>query len=279
MDSTHYETLGVPEDATAEEITAAWRILMRKNHPDIAGAEGSEKSALVNASYTVLGDENSRILYNADLRRERERDNPRITYQPPFPETNDVPSEHFVPDEEYEGGAPEARVDDEPLRVSDFTDHPVTRKNLGLGAFGLVSIIAGVILMSLTLSDLVRISLLSAAVLAVVTFVIPFLRRVTIVPVAFGVVSAGVYIYLTLDLAPISTIGALLMLLSYYPLRRGVQSLLSIRSQIAESKREIAQRRHAEKVERKRQEQAQEAARRRAARDAKRSARRDSRRQ
>lgn len=47
-----YRDLGVSETATEREITAAWKKLMRKHHPDMGG--DPEKAKQVNAAYTEI---------------------------------------------------------------------------------------------------------------------------------------------------------------------------------------------------------------------------------
>jgi curved DNA-binding protein len=63
----YYEVLGVPRDASKEDIRKAFRKLARTHHPDVAtekaGAE--ERFKEINEAYEVLGDEEKRKKYDA----------------------------------------------------------------------------------------------------------------------------------------------------------------------------------------------------------------------
>lgn len=58
----YYKTLGVPRDASADEIKKAFRKLARKYHPDAGGDEAKFKE--INEAYEVLSDEKKRKLYD-----------------------------------------------------------------------------------------------------------------------------------------------------------------------------------------------------------------------
>jgi curved DNA-binding protein CbpA len=60
---SHYATLGVPRDASATEIKAAFRKLASEHHPDRGG--DTDKAAAVNDAYACLSDSERRARYDA----------------------------------------------------------------------------------------------------------------------------------------------------------------------------------------------------------------------
>lgn len=65
MSNSLYETLGVSQDAPADEIKKAYRRLARKYHPDVnkdAGAEDKFKE--INAAYEILSDPQKKAQYD-----------------------------------------------------------------------------------------------------------------------------------------------------------------------------------------------------------------------
>lgn len=66
---SHYERLGVPVTASADEIRDAYRAQARVLHPDQGGPVGSSASmAAINEAYRVLRDPATRSRYDAELR-------------------------------------------------------------------------------------------------------------------------------------------------------------------------------------------------------------------
>ncbi len=63
-----YARLGVPRDASPEAIDLAWRALLRKHHPDVAGPDGLELAKRINVAHDWLSD--------PELRRRYDRERP-----------------------------------------------------------------------------------------------------------------------------------------------------------------------------------------------------------
>jgi len=73
---THYETLGIPKDASAERVKASYRTLVKTCHPDALAketrvhTEEEKRIREINAAYAVLSNPHSRANYYAKLNRE-----------------------------------------------------------------------------------------------------------------------------------------------------------------------------------------------------------------
>lgn len=64
MTASHYDTLGVPREASADEIKRAWRAKASAAHPDRNGGSTEDMQA-INRAYEVLSDSARRAQYDA----------------------------------------------------------------------------------------------------------------------------------------------------------------------------------------------------------------------
>ena len=65
MSADYYQVLGVPRDASPEQIKKAYRKLAMKYHPDVADApDAAEKFKQIGEAYEVLHDQNKRAMYD-----------------------------------------------------------------------------------------------------------------------------------------------------------------------------------------------------------------------
>ena len=76
-----YARLEVPVDASPEAIEVAWRALLKRHHPDIAGADNLEIAKRINVAHDWLSNEDLRARYDRerhpDARGARGRASPR----------------------------------------------------------------------------------------------------------------------------------------------------------------------------------------------------------
>lgn len=61
-----YARLELPTDATPEAIEIAWRALLRRHHPDVAGEAGLEQAKQINVAHDWLGDPQLRTRYDRE---------------------------------------------------------------------------------------------------------------------------------------------------------------------------------------------------------------------
>jgi curved DNA-binding protein CbpA len=61
-----YLRLGVPTDASPEAIELAWRALLRRHHPDVAGPDGLEQAKRINVAHDWLSDPALRARYDRE---------------------------------------------------------------------------------------------------------------------------------------------------------------------------------------------------------------------
>jgi len=80
----HYEVLGLPPTATAEQIKKKYRELARLFHPDVNSSPDAEQKILsVNQAYRVLGDPDRRSAYDAERTLQRPPPHTRRPDTPP----------------------------------------------------------------------------------------------------------------------------------------------------------------------------------------------------
>ena len=79
----YYEVMGLKETATQQEIKVRYRELARKYHPDLAKnkVEGQKLFKLVNQANQVLSDTDKRLVYDQQLRIDRNMGTPPATQQ------------------------------------------------------------------------------------------------------------------------------------------------------------------------------------------------------
>lgn len=65
-DDDLYGRLGVPRDASPEAIELAWRGLLRRHHPDVAGPDGLELAKRINVAHDWLSDPELRRKYDRE---------------------------------------------------------------------------------------------------------------------------------------------------------------------------------------------------------------------
>lgn len=67
---THYEVLGVPPTAPADEVRRAYRSRIKAAHPDARGGRDDGESAAITEAWRVLSDPGRRLDYDRALRGE-----------------------------------------------------------------------------------------------------------------------------------------------------------------------------------------------------------------
>ncbi len=90
VDASYYDLLGVDRQARQADIRAAYRRLMRSEHPDLGGAGSHELATRLNEAYATLSDAQSRAQY--DLERD------------PMPHLKLPEPSRFAPPSEAYGG-------------------------------------------------------------------------------------------------------------------------------------------------------------------------------
>ena len=143
--SNHYEVLGVTESASADDIKKAYRKLSLQYHPDrnSNSAESTTKFQSISAAYDIIGDENKRRQYDAQLRMP----NMGMGMGMPFPGGMQFPGGmHFQPAggmHFQSGGAPTffttSNVDIDPAEILNFISSNFFKGGGGGGGGGMFS--------------------------------------------------------------------------------------------------------------------------------------------
>ena len=85
---TLYEILEVSENASEEVIEKAYKVLVKKYHPDLQPGDQKEnaetKMKKINEAYDVLGNENKRKEYDEKLKQERDEKRAKYNQEPNF---------------------------------------------------------------------------------------------------------------------------------------------------------------------------------------------------
>jgi DnaJ-class molecular chaperone len=66
--ATHYSVLGLPPASPAALIKARYLQLAQQWHPDIGSNSDAEKFKELTAAYTIIGNEQRRVLYDRQLK-------------------------------------------------------------------------------------------------------------------------------------------------------------------------------------------------------------------
>jgi curved DNA-binding protein CbpA len=66
-----YARLELPVDATAEAIEVAWRALLKRHHPDVAGAHADDVAKRINVAHDWLSDPDLRARYDRERHQRR----------------------------------------------------------------------------------------------------------------------------------------------------------------------------------------------------------------
>src|SRR6186997_3306950 len=61
-----YARLEIAVDASPEVVEVAWRSLLRRHHPDVAGPDGLERSKRINVAHDWLSDPELRARYDRE---------------------------------------------------------------------------------------------------------------------------------------------------------------------------------------------------------------------
>jgi len=92
-----YELLEVSPTASTQTIEAAWRSLMKRNHPDLRGKDAEERARRLNVAHDWLTDTDRRARYDRVGTAETRAHVPRSTSPPSGPSATADPGPATVP--------------------------------------------------------------------------------------------------------------------------------------------------------------------------------------
>ena len=161
-----YETLEVSPHASAETIDAAWKVLLRKHHPDLGGrGTGEDAAKRINVAHDWLMDPTLRARYDATRplgapSRPREPSFQPPTFQPPPPAARGAGGGYppsAPPRSSAAGAAPAARDAPQVAVPSDAPRAATVRPRRGIprGTGFVVAILIGMLAGLLALAPLV----------------------------------------------------------------------------------------------------------------------------
>jgi len=132
---TLYETLGVPADASLDEIKAAWRRTARATHPDAGGSEAAFQAAFqaAESAWHTLSDPWLRAEYDRSLTGPAPAPS-----EPADPWATDEPADPWVAEP-----APAGWGDDDLPR--DWLHVHTLRRRIAANLVALVLVVAGVV--------------------------------------------------------------------------------------------------------------------------------------
>jgi DnaJ-class molecular chaperone len=109
--ASHYATLGLDQNCSVEQIRDAYRILVRRHHPDLnpGDAESAARIREINAAREILGDPQTRRAYDEALARAKPARRPRAGTRAVCNVSQDV---HLRIEEFIRGVSLEIRVND-----------------------------------------------------------------------------------------------------------------------------------------------------------------------
>lgn len=109
--TSHYATLGLDHRCTAEQIRAAYRLLIKQHHPDLnqGSAQAKALTQALNAAYEILSDPHRRKSYDEQLSSRKNSGGSKKAGKSPANITKEA---HICIDEFLRGTTLEVRVSD-----------------------------------------------------------------------------------------------------------------------------------------------------------------------